>query len=147
MNVLLIYKSYHHGNTEKIARAMAEAPGVTAVDVSQARALELSDYDLIGFGSGLYMGGFHADIDAFIDAADLEGKRTFLVLTSGSGLKRPEKTVRQLEAKGAELVGHFSCKGYDTFGPFKLVGGIAKGHPNDKDIADAKAFIQKLLQA
>lgn len=23
-------------------------------------------------------------------------------------------------------------KGYDTFGPFKLIGDVAKRHPNDK---------------
>ena len=28
----------------------------------------------------------------------------------------------------------FGCKGYDTFGPFKLFGGIAKGHPDEDDI-------------
>lgn len=36
--------------------------------------------------------------------------------------------------------------GYDTFGPFKLVGGIAKGHPDDKDLADAVAFYKGILQ-
>ncbi len=28
----------------------------------------------------------------------------------------------------------FGCKGYDAFGPFKLFGGIAKGHPDEDDI-------------
>ena len=40
-----------------------------------------------------------------------------------------------LEEKHADLIGTFSCKGYDTFGPFKLVGGIGKGRPNEKDLA------------
>ena len=31
----------------------------------------------------------------------------------------------------------FGCKGYDTFGPFKLVGGIAKDHPNEEDMKNA----------
>ena len=30
------------------------------------------------------------------------------------------------------------------FGPFKLVGGIAKGHPNDKDLADAVTMAKGL---
>ena len=33
---------------------------------------------------------------------------------------------------------------YDTFGPFKLVGGIAKGHPDDKDIQNAVEFVKNL---
>ena len=31
---------------------------------------------------------------------------------------------------------------YDTFGPFKLVGGIAKGHPDDEDIKNAVEFVK-----
>ena len=39
------------------------------------------------------------------------------------------------------MIGKFGCKGYDTFGPFKLVGGIAKGHTDEEDIKNAKCFI------
>ena len=42
--------------------------------------------------------------------------------------------------------GKFSCKGYDTFGPFKLVGGIAKGHPNGQELADAVAFYKGIIR-
>lgn len=38
------------------------------------------------------------------------------------------------------MLGEFGCKGYDTFGPFKLVGGIAKGRPNERDLEKAQAF-------
>ena len=33
-------------------------------------------------------------------------------------------------------------QGYDTFGPFKLVGGLAKGHPKERDLEQARAFYQ-----
>ena len=36
------------------------------------------------------------------------------------------------------------CLGYDTFGPFKLVGGIAKGHPTEAEIKGAVEFYQAL---
>ena len=49
-----------------------------------------------------------------------------------------------LDKKHASVVGKFGCKGYDTFGPFKLVGGIAKGHPDDKDIQNAVEFVKDL---
>lgn len=53
--------------------------------------------------------------------------------------------IRQIaEAKKAQIVGSYGCLGFDTFGPFKLVGGIAKGHPDDKDISDALDFYLKL---
>lgn len=39
-----------------------------------------------------------------------------------------------MDKKRSKVIGKFGCRGYDTFGPFKLVGGIAKGHPNEEDI-------------
>ena len=31
-------------------------------------------------------------------------------------------------------------------GPFKLVGGIAKGHPDHKDLADAVIFYKGIIR-
>ena len=45
-----------------------------------------------------------------------------------------------IDDKHDNLVGRFSCKGFDTFGPFKLIGGVAKGHPDDRDLAAAVGF-------
>ena len=50
-----------------------------------------------------------------------------------------------IEDKHDNLVGRFSCKGFDTFGPFKLIGGVAKGHPDDRDLAAAVEFYKKLI--
>ena len=36
-------------------------------------------------------------------------------------------------------------QGFDTFGPFKLIGGVAKGHPDDRDLAAAVEFYKKLI--
>lgn len=44
------------------------------------------------------------------------------------------------KAKNCHELGAFLCLGFDTFGPFKVIGGIAKGHPDAKDIADAIEF-------
>ena len=42
------------------------------------------------------------------------------------------------------MLGEFGCKGYDTFGPFKLVGGIAKGRPNEADLEQARSFYHEI---
>jgi flavodoxin len=42
------------------------------------------------------------------------------------------------------MIGSYGCRGYDTFGHLKLIGGIAKGHPDEKDIAGAIEFIKGL---
>ncbi|MCR5674581.1 MAG: hypothetical protein K6G16_02615 [Lachnospiraceae bacterium] len=49
-----------------------------------------------------------------------------------------------MEYKNCKVLGEYLCPGFDTFGPFKLVGGIQKGHPTEKEIRDAVAFYQGL---
>ena len=48
------------------------------------------------------------------------------------------------ESKQCNELGRFQCKGYDTFGPFKLVGGIQKGHPTDDEIVEVVEFYKNL---
>ena len=48
-------------------------------------------------------------------------------------------------SKFHDTVVHYAAQyGYDTFGPFKLIGGMAKGHPDADDLQRARAFIQAL---
>ena len=49
-----------------------------------------------------------------------------------------------MDKKRSKVIGKVGCKGYDTFGPFKLVGGIAKGHPDEDDIKNAVEFVTRL---
>ena len=37
-------------------------------------------------------------------------------------------------------------RGFDTFGPFKLIGGIAKGHPTQSEIDGAVEFYGSLAE-
>jgi len=46
--------------------------------------------------------------------------------------------------KGFDVIKEFSCKGFDTVGPFKFIGGISKGRPNEKDLENAKNFARSL---
>ena len=38
----------------------------------------------------------------------------------------------------------FQCPAWDTFGPFKLVGGLQKGHPDEKDLKATVEFYKNL---
>jgi hypothetical protein len=42
------------------------------------------------------------------------------------------------------VVRDFACKGWDTWGPFKLVGGINKGRPKEKELDMAREFAKGL---
>ena len=48
MKTLIVYKSYHRMNTEKVAKAMAEAMDAQLAKVEDVRSEELAAYDLIG---------------------------------------------------------------------------------------------------
>lgn len=67
----------------------------------------------------------------------------FLISTYG-GSANYKSIENFLKEKHAKVIGKFGRKGYDTFGPFKLVGGIAKGHPNEKDLEAAVNFMTEL---
>ena len=40
----------------------------------------------------------------------------------------------------------FACKGLNTAGPLKLIGGIAKDRPNSEDLQAAKTFAQNIIK-
>ncbi|MFJ4095363.1 hypothetical protein ACIPYS_27565 [Kitasatospora sp. NPDC089913] len=52
---------------------------------------------------------------------------------------------RLLARKGFEVAGSFSCRAFDTWAPFRPVGGINKQRPDDADLAAAHAFAARLL--
>ena len=145
---IILYASVHHGNTRKIAFEMAKVLSADVVDLTQAKDPDISSYDIVGLASGSYYGSMHEKIKAFANTAVfLPGQKVFLVCTCGAAYRDYTRGVKQLlKEKGVEVLGSFQCRGYDTFGPFKMVGGIAKGRPNEKDLNKARAFAEKLLE-
>lgn len=111
----------------------------------EGKERDLSGYDLIGFASGVYYGKFHQTVLNFALANLPANKNVFLLCTCG-GSAAFQSIEEVVKSKQGKVVGKFSCKGYDTFGPFKLIGGIAKGHPDDKDLADAVTFYKGIIQ-
>ena len=148
MKKLVIYSSVHHGNTEKVAKAMAQALKAEVIKAESVDVKTIQDYDLIGFGSGIYGGKVHKSMLKLIEnLPEMQNKRVFVFSTSGVGKKDYNNdTAEKLSAKGCTVAGSFACRGYDTFGPFKLIGGIAKGRPNDEDILNAKNFVLKFIE-
>jgi flavodoxin len=143
MKTAIIFASVHHGNTRKIVEKIARNNDVDLIDATQVKEKDLSEYDRIGFASGIYYGKFHQSVLNFASVNLPEYKEVFLICTyGGSAAYQSIETI--IKDKHCNVIGKFSCKGYDTFGPFKLVGGIAKGHPNEKDLTAAMEFYQSL---
>ena len=123
MKILVIIKSKYRQNTLKIAEAMAEAVPITICDVSEAENFDLNHYDIVGIGSGIYYGKFGKDIFEFVT-----------------------NHLDDLNLNCKNVLGSFTCKGLCKWFIFGLVGGIAKGHPNEKDYEAAQAFIRQVLE-
>jgi len=147
LKTLIIYASIHHGNTEKIGKVMAEALNADIIKFNEVNVDTLKNYDLIGFGSGIFYGKFHKGIIEFIEnITALPNKKAFIFSTSGQGKEDYNNSIEdKLKEKGFKILGSFACKGFDTFGPFKLIGGIAKGRPNEEDFQKAKAFAREII--
>ena len=145
MKAAICYYSHHHGNTLKVVRAMAQGRDVDLIDVLNPSKTDLQGYDLIGFASGIYGFAFHPSVVEFAKAHLPEGKRVFFVYTcagaKGTGTKAAAAVARE---KHAVILGEFGCRGYNTFGPFKLIGGSGKGLPSEADLQRAKAFMDGL---
>lgn len=147
MKSIIIYESTHHGNTKKLVDAIAAKHHVETVSIENARSAELSGYDMVGLAAGIAFGKFYKQMEKFAEKVP-SGSRVFLLYTCGNPSGGYVKSITQtLEANGAKVVGSYGCRGYDTYGPFKLVGGIAKGHPTEEELAGAVAFYDKISAA
>ena len=160
MQTAIIYYSEHHGNTKKLLDAIKEAdPSVVLIDVTKeaetapdaknadgpGNTKDLSGYDRIGIASGIYFSSFAKQALSYAEEHLPEEKPVFFVYTHGAPKGDFLKGIRDItEKKHCTELGEYRCQGYDTFGPFKLVGGIAKGHPTQEEIDSAVRFYQGL---
>jgi flavodoxin len=149
MGSLIVCVSVSHGNTWKVADTIAAVLGATVVEPEQVALDRLGDYDLVGFGSGIYGFAVHPRLTALVGRlVPVAGQKAFVFATYGSPEPRfwsaTSAIARRLTAKGFDVVGSFSCRGFDTWLPLRLVGGLNKGHADDRDLARAAAFAERL---
>lgn len=148
MRVIIVYKSIHHQNTARVASAMAQAIGAECRPLEETDAASVKEYDLIGFGSGIYFSAHHEDLLHFVsEIGNLKGKKFFVFSTSGfDELVSHEQLKAKLENHGAEVVGEFKCGGWDTYGPFAAEGGLQQGRPDRVDLQNAADFAREMTE-
>lgn len=146
MRSLIVVVSVHHGNTRKVALALSGVLGGVIKEPEEVSQEELLSCDLVGFGSGIYFGKFHRRLLRFAKSLPFfEGKRSFIFSTSGLGKKEYNRPLEELLIqRGFVLLGSFTCRGFDTFGPLWLIGGINRERPNEKDLENAMRFAQEI---
>ena len=146
MKTAIIYYSKHHQNTKKLLDAIAKKhPEVDLFDVTKISKMDLSKYDRIGFASGIYYSKFQKMLLQFAIDNMPDNKQTFFIYTFGAEKKGYTKAISEaVQTHNATVLGEYGCFGFNTFGPFKLFGGMAKGHPNESEIENAVKFYEEL---
>jgi flavodoxin len=153
---LVVVFSYHHNNTEKIANACANVLGAKVKTPQQVKPEEIAEYDLIGFGSGIYSATFDASV---LDLAErlphAAGKKVFLFSTYGAPafvadrefVEKNHSQIREkLNVKGYTVIGEFGCAGWNTNSFLKYFGGLNKGKPDAGDLRNAEAFARDMME-
>ena len=145
MKTAICYYSRHHGNTRKVLEAMAREGEIDLIDVTARQAIRLEEYDCVGLASGIYGFEVQKAVVEFARQYLPQGKPVFFVYTYGASKGSGANALAEIAGeKGCPVLGEFGCKGYDTFGPFKLVGGISKGHPDARDLENARRFYREI---
>ena len=125
------------GNTEKLARAVAEAVGAEALPVSVPVT---ESVDILFLGNSYYAFSIDPEVRKFVASLDkaLVGK----IVNFGSAAML-NSTYKKVKAE-ADRAGipmdprEFHCKG-----EFK---GVHKGRPNAEDLKAAAAFAKKIIE-
>lgn len=145
MKTAIIYASRHHGNTKKLLKAMAEKREITLICAEGNELPDLSEFDRIGYASGIDFGKFYDSVVQAAEKTMCAEKSVFFLCTCGSPSRDFSLPLQETAKKrGCKVLGSFSCKGYDTYGPWKLIGGINKTHPDEDDVARACTFYDEL---
>ncbi len=171
MKILICYHS-QSGNTEKVARAMAEA--LTSEEVSIKPAAEVDPAtiganEMVLLGSGVYGGSVGASIKLLVKKATTLPKKVVLFTTHANFSpimwKDAFKLVRKgIEKAGSAIVAEWDCPGenrtvaktfrqaeYAKMAPEKRKAAEdydekIRGCPKEEDLDQARAFARSLVE-
>ncbi len=144
---VIIYASTHHGNTRKLIEAISEKYQIDIIDATEQKFANLSEYDLIGFASGIDFGKFYDAVEQFLKDNLPENKAVFFMYTCARDDKDFTYTMRtEAMKRHALLMGEYGCRGYNTYGAWKVIGGMNKHHPTKKELDGAVQFYELLIK-
>jgi flavodoxin len=151
--MLIILYSGNKGNTRKLANAIADEITAVIYEPGESGIIpdDIENYELIGFGSGIFSEKHHALLLEFAkNMPAVENKAAFIFSTCGvysdEYMDNNHKALSDiLLGKGFTISGEFSCPGHNTNSFLRLFGGINKDRPNKKDLENATDFAHKLL--
>lgn len=135
----------HHGNTIKLVKGISEQYNITLIDATKEKKADLRKYEIIGFASGIDFGKFYDVIENFARDNLPVNKKVFFLYTCAMERKGFTDSMSKIVLdKEASILGEYGCKGYNTYGPWKLIGGMNKNHPTRDEVMSAVAFFENL---
>ena len=145
MKTVIIYESKHHGNTKKVCDRIASECGTVLVEAGNVdENFNWEDYELVGFASGIAYSRFY---DSVVRAAHMipKGTKVFFIYTCAKNDKDFSAGIKKtVSERGAECLGSYGCRGYNTYGPLRLIGGMNNSNPSEEELKGAFGFVKDL---
>lgn len=146
MKTVIIYASLHQGNTKRVVESIALNNNVDIIDIIKNKDADVSEYDCIGIASGIAYGKYYPQMLDYLSKKIPKGKPVFFIHTAGDPKEKHCADAKSItDSRGCPYLGAYFCKGYDTYGPWKLIGGINRNRPNSTDFSNAQTFYSNLL--
>lgn len=126
------------GNTEKLAKAVADAVGVKALPISEPIG---EPVDILFLGNSYYAFSIDPEVRDYVRKLDSTKVKRIVNFGSAAMLNSTWKKVKaEADKVGVKMDDReFHCKG-----EFK---GLHKGRPNEQDLTKAAAFAKKIIKA
>ena len=81
--VIIICESIYHGNSMRLANAMAQRANCMVINTEKALSTDLSTYKIVGLGSGIYFTSLHPNINKVLEKLS-PAQNIFIFSTHGS---------------------------------------------------------------
>jgi len=130
------------GKTRKVAAEFASELNCPIIEInknSDPSAINLSSYDLVLIGTGIYQASPNAEMIRFLKNANLDGDKRFALFLTWYRLGQNDKSVFNiisgiLDGKGKKLLNQY----------FECLGDFSKGRPNADDLNAARRWVSKI---
>ena len=94
MKTGVIFVSTHHGNTKRVAKEIANALEAKLLEPNEVNEEILSEFDLLGLGSGIYYSKHHKSLLNLVDTLPaMKDKKAFIFSTAGVSDRLVEKNM------------------------------------------------------
>ena len=134
MKTLIICYSYHHKNTEKIASVFAKTLDAEVKTPLEVDPNGLSDYDLVGFGSGISFGNHYKELLDLVDKLPACNSKESLYFfhqrsNKQSDLNSTGNSEKHFNQKASTLLGSLIVQDLTLMGLSKFLAAYKKGIP------------------